>query len=321
MKGGRRDQVLTAIVKHVQFFNAEKPHLSSLDLCGVEQKISKAEDSVHQAFSLATKFQIPSEPGRDIPVVLAEQMPPKLGFSSQQGQARLLHDLAGIELQAFELGLRSLIEFPEAPEEFRKELAEITLSEAEHFQFCLKALDSLGFRWGEWPTHIALWKAVSKEDSLLDRVLIVHRYLEGSGLDAGDTLLRRLYGVTEGAAHQVLKKIVSEEIAHVSFGSKWYRRLCEIQKINPEEDFPKRMEKLRYQIPKRIEPISRDLRTRAGFSSSEMDYLESFRNSMSKFKVKNRDHLAKDSGINPHLRFLEKDKPHRMETMGSVKEI
>ena len=46
-----------------------------------------------------------------------------------EGHARLLHDLANIELQAMELAVRSLYEFPEATTEFKKDLAEIALGE------------------------------------------------------------------------------------------------------------------------------------------------------------------------------------------------
>lgn len=51
---------------------------------------------------------IPEEPGRDAQVLLNKDLPPKAGLSTKEGQARLLHDLANIELQAMELGLRTL---------------------------------------------------------------------------------------------------------------------------------------------------------------------------------------------------------------------
>ena len=138
---------------------------------------------------------VPRAPGRDIQVVMADELPAKKGLSFKEGQARLLHDLASIELQAMELCLRSLSEFPEAEDAFRQELATIALSEGSHLQLCLDGIERLGYKWGDWPVHLALWHSTAPSDSLLDRILIVHRYLEGSGLDAGDTLLRRLSGV------------------------------------------------------------------------------------------------------------------------------
>lgn len=116
------------------------------------------------------------------------------------------------------------------------------------------------------------------EDSLLDRILIVHRYLEGSGLDAGDTLIRRLEGTSaKGNIQTIVKQINFEEIGHVDFGSQWYRRICEMEKIDPNTDFAKRMDDLRVRLPKRIEPLNKVLRLKAGFTEQEIEYYESLR--------------------------------------------
>jgi uncharacterized ferritin-like protein (DUF455 family) len=182
-----------------------------------------------------------------------------------------------------ELGLRTLHEFPEAPVGFREELVEVTRSEARHLTLCLDGIEKLGFRWGDWPVHNMLWASVSAQDSLLDRILIVHRYLEGSGLDAGDTLLKRLDAVLESPLHSISKVIVNEEIGHVEFGSRWYRDICFREKIDAAHDFPVRLESFRFRIPKRIEKISHELRRKAGFTEAEIGYLEDLRLRIAKY--------------------------------------
>jgi uncharacterized ferritin-like protein (DUF455 family) len=147
---------------------------------------------------------------------------------------------------------------------------------------CLQGLEKLGFSWGSWPVHIGLWEAISPQDALLDRILIEHRYLEGSGLDAGDTFLRKLHAISEGVLHTSIKTIVQDEIGHVEFGSRWYREVCRQEGLNPADDFPMRMEKIRFQVPKRVEKISRRLRRQAGFTEAEIDYLEQLRLSILK---------------------------------------
>lgn len=219
----------------------------------------------------------PFEPARDVEVRPVKDHPRKESMNEKTGQARLLHDLASIELQAMELALRTLAEFPDAPPAFRHELAEIARGEAQHLRLCLEGIDSLGHRWGDWPVHVALWHAVSEEDSLLDRILIVHRYLEGSGLDAGDSILRRLGGVESRIVRAVVNVIVNEEIGHVKFGSDWYRRVCALEGIDPEEDFSRRLGGLALRLPRRMERVSRPLRAAAGFTDGEMDYLEDLR--------------------------------------------
>jgi uncharacterized ferritin-like protein (DUF455 family) len=247
-----------------------------LETADIWQKIKECEAACAQAFA-GQAPDVPETPARDIQVFLPGALPPKKGLSFREGQARLLHDLASIELQAMELGLRTLREFRDAPREFREQLMAVTVSESEHLKLCLQGLERLGFAWGHWPVHVALWKSVDASDSLLDRILIVHRYLEGSGLDAGETFLRKLDSIAESVIHPIVRTILHEEIEHVDFGSRWYRKVCQQEKLDPATDFAPRMDKLRFRVPKRVERISRTLRLQAGFSESEIHYLENLR--------------------------------------------
>lgn len=222
-------------------------------------------------------LSVPKQPGRDVQIMALRDLPPKKGLSTREGQARLIHDLASIELQAMELGLRTLIEFPDAPQKFREELAHITHEEGRHLRLCLNALDDLDLPWGSFPAHTMLWSSVSADDSLLDRIVIVHRYLEGSGLDATDTILRRLSGVRAPEATRAIEVIRRDEVGHVKFGSSWYHQLVRERGLLPEDDFGPRLLRLYKNIPRRIEPISRKLRLEAGFLEKEIDLLEEVR--------------------------------------------
>ena len=241
------------------------------------KKILLLRQSGEAIFSLKEKQLTPEVSARDIQLLSPKELPPKKGLSFKDGQARLLHDLASIELQAMELGLRTLVEFPEAPEQFRKELWDVTLSESVHLEMCLTEIESLGFKWGDWPVHCALWSATSVKDSLLDRILIVHRFLEGSGLDAGETILNRLKSIDAKPVQRAAERIFNDEVGHVLFGSNWYRKICDIEKIDPNTDFSERMTKLRWVLPKRVENISVQLRKKAGFTDNEIQYLQDLR--------------------------------------------
>lgn len=244
----------------------------------VQRKMDQLGACLKEVLAKPDAHIIPSEPGRDVQIWSVRDLPAKAGLSSREGQARLLHDLASIELQAMELGLRTLIEFPEAPEKFRQELAEITAEEGEHLRLCVEALEGLGVPWGHFPTHLGLWQAVDKSDSLLDRILIVHRYLEGSGLDASSKILRRLTGVKASEVTRALTVIFHDELAHVRFGSCWYHALVrEEGRLDPVDDFRARLERLAQRVPRRLEPIQADLRASAGFLSGEIEALREFR--------------------------------------------
>ncbi|MEY4615165.1 MAG: hypothetical protein RJB66_125 [Pseudomonadota bacterium] len=243
----------------------------------IEDKLNVLESSVHHAM-LGNSISMPVSPARGRAIVAPlHQHPSKKGFSRPEGRARLLHDLANIELQAMELGLRTLYEYPEAPTALRDELAEVTLSEGRHLKMCLEAIEDLGFHWGDWPIHLGLWETVSTEDSLIDRMFIVHRYLEGSGLDAQDTMLRRLEGVHDPKTYAVLKQIHREEVDHVYFGSRWQSELSQSLGRDKASNLRAQLARLRDRLPRRIQPICHKWRLQAGFSPEEIEVLEDFR--------------------------------------------
>ncbi len=253
--------------------------MHSLHIADIRTKIKALDESLHLLLrqpdaDLSGAKWVTDGPDRDVEVLPLSQLPPRAGLASAAGQARLLHDLANIELQAMELGLRTLGEFPEAPTEFREELAKITRSEGEHLLLCLDGLEELGAKWGDWPVHLALWQAASCSQNLIDRILVVHRHLEGTGLDAGDSILRRLTGVSEKrVVLRTVEQIVREEVGHVEFGSRWYRQICRLEKVDPDEVFRTRMPNILAAIPRR-EKLALELRQRAGFSQDEIHVLE-----------------------------------------------
>lgn len=243
----------------------------------IQNKIQSLEGHIQGVLN-GQLFSIPDFSARDVEVKEPLQHPPKKGLSSKEGQARLLHDLASIELQAMELALRTLTEYHQEIKgtKYLDLLVQLILSERSHLQLCVKGIQDLGFDWGQWPVHMALWKAVGPEDSLIDRVFIVHRYLEGSGLDAADTLLRRLSGVKSNCLDTIVKTISDEEMDHVQFGSRWFFDLCKDRKLDADFIFKDTLQKVRAKLPKRLEPINSALRLKALFSESEIDTLKKY---------------------------------------------
>ena len=253
---------------------------NALFVSAVREKIRALPSNIEAAWKGdASAFSIPSvAPGRDLIVLEKGRKANKKGFSTKEGQARLIHDLANIELQAMELAYRSFIEYPEAPKEFREQMADLAISESKHLELCLNQLETLNYKWGDWPVYLSLWSAVSKDDSLLDRLLIVHRYLEASGLDAGISLLKKLAQSQAPDIEKVVRHITEEEVDHVAFGSRWYQKFCLEQKVDPDHDFKIRMHTLLPKLPKRFEVIDSEIRKRAGFTESEIATVQDIRN-------------------------------------------
>ena len=245
-------------------------------LKAARDKIATIESTVAAFLRSTESLAWPIELGRDIETRAGYLLPPKPKLSSQDGQGRLLHDVANIELQAMELAMRTLGEYPEAPRAFREELADLALQEAKHLRLCLDAMDELERPWGTWPIHLALWeqapiKAITRT-SLLERVFVVHRHMEGSGLDAGSAILTRLSGVGRTRAKAVVQLILKEEVDHVAFGTKWYRTLCLSEGLDPDSCFAELLPRALANSP-RTEKFDMDLRRRAGFNESEIQCL------------------------------------------------
>lgn len=252
----------------IEYLNPLIATTPSAKLCGLEHWVQRI------LRGSGAELQIPLLPGRDVEVVPIRSLPSRAGLSSIQGQARLLHDLANIELQAMELAFRSMVEFQAVEPQFLGELAQITLDEGRHFQMCIDGLMALGFPWGTWPVHLSLWNSVRSDDSILDRILMVHRYQEGGGLDAGDRILQKISGVHAPIVKSTLELIFREEMGHVQFGSRWYRHFCALQGLDAEEDFRDRLQRLISRMPVRKERIAKELRRQAGFSEGELELLE-----------------------------------------------
>jgi uncharacterized ferritin-like protein (DUF455 family) len=251
---------------------------SALYLSNVYDKLNNIESECHRLLIERPKvtFALGTAPARDLEIVTSLKMPARAGLQSPEGQARLLHNLANIELQAMELGLRTLYEFSDAPEDFRSGMVSVVLDEARHLKLCLDGVRDLGFEWGAWPAHNSLWNSTSADDSIIDRLLIVNCYLEASGLDSSELLLRRLNGVENPLAKKVVDVIAREEVGHVRFGLNWYRLFCKQHGIESSDDFSTRLNLLAKRIPPRIGEISVKARKNAGFSDDEIQFISEF---------------------------------------------
>jgi uncharacterized ferritin-like protein (DUF455 family) len=158
----------------------------------------------------------------------------------------------------------------------REQLVGIILDESRHLQLCLDGMHTLGFEWGFAPARTNLWDATSHDDTLLDRILIVHCYLEASGLDSGEWILNKLNGVINSAPRQIVRTIADEEIGHVQFGLNWFRSLCAKENKDASHEFQTRLTALHDKIPKRAAKITTDRRKAAGFTQVDLDFLVQF---------------------------------------------
>jgi uncharacterized ferritin-like protein (DUF455 family) len=190
-------------------------------------------------------------------------------------QQRLrLHGIFVGELQALEAAGRTLWDFPEAPFEFKLNMARQCWDEARHVQIYEKLIEHAGGRVGEFPESTFLFDTSCAADPVL-RVTGVNRCLEGLACDAFRQLIDQAHARGDDVTEQAVDFVLADELTHVRFGSDWVR---EFTKGDPERaraarDFQRETERAFSFGGART--LAREERLEAGFSEDELAEIES----------------------------------------------
>jgi uncharacterized ferritin-like protein (DUF455 family) len=194
-------------------------------------------------------------------------------LASMQLRMRL-HGIFVGELQALEAAGRTLWDFPEAPWEFRMNMARQCWDEARHVQIYEKLLRHVGGEVGEFPETTFLFETSCADDPVL-RVTGVNRCLEGLACDVFRNLIDLAERQGDAVLRQAVDFVLADELTHVRFGSDWVR---EFTRSDPErrkraKDFQRETDRAFAFGGRRM--VARDVRLEAGFSEEEIAEIES----------------------------------------------
>jgi uncharacterized ferritin-like protein (DUF455 family) len=139
-------------------------------------------------------------------------------------RGRLLHFFANHELLATELMALVLLKFPDAPAAFRKGVYETLKDEQEHTRLYMERMKSCGIEFGAIPVSGYFWRAVSGMESPLDYVAGLSLTFEQANLDFARHFSACFAEVGDADSAKLLQKIYRDEIGHVAYGLKWFRR-------------------------------------------------------------------------------------------------
>jgi len=185
------------------------------------------------------------------------------------GRAALIHALAHIEFNAINLALDAAWRFAGQPEAFYRDWLQVAREEALHFELLRDHLRTLGFGYGDFPAHNALWEMAEKtRHDVLARIALVPRTLEARGLDASPAVKRKLLGAGDTRAGEILDVILRDEIGHVRVGNRWYRHLCDERGLDPVATYDRLAEE--HGAPRLRGPFNLEARRAAGFSEEEL---------------------------------------------------
>ena len=216
------------------------------------------------------------EPGRPPEFRLAKrgERTPKLeALKEPHYRARALHAFFHHELQAAELMCWAVLAFADAEPEFKKGLLGICLDEIRHMNLYREHIESLGCKLGDFGVREWFWKRVPTCPSKLAFVSVMGMGLEAANLEYAADFAQRFRSVGDERGAALQERIAKEEIAHVSFATRWFARWtggC---------DFRTWAEQLPAPLSPWVmhgNPIASDARQRAGMSAEFVADLRSF---------------------------------------------
>lgn len=202
-----------------------------------------ARDWFARSLSLRSggRLRPPERPGRpEKPELLPPRDMPRRAVGGVRGKIALLHSLAHIELNAVDLTWDLVARFASQPmpRSFFDDWVQVGLEEAKHFSLLDRRLVELGAAYGDLPAHDGLWQAAQETGtSLIARLAIIPLVLEARGLDITPPMIEKARASEDEASAKILETIYRDEKRHVAFGAKWFRFLCDRQRVRPEPLF------------------------------------------------------------------------------------
>ena len=139
-------------------------------------------------------------------------------------RGRLLHFFGNHELLATELMALVLLKFPDAPTAFRKGVLQTLKDEQEHTRLYMERMKTCGVELGDFPVSGYFWRCVAPMAHPIDYVARLCLTFEQANLDFAGFYGRNFAAVGDTGSAKLLEKIYRDEIGHVAYGLKWFRR-------------------------------------------------------------------------------------------------
>ena len=207
-------------------------------------------------------------------VISPQDVPKRKNLTARDGQVNLLHAVAHIEYSAIDLAIDAAYRFMGLPKKYYDDWLEVADDEIRHFLMLEKLLVELDSKYGDIEVHNALFEASQNtQESFLERMAVVPRYLEANGLDATPMILKKLKKLPKSEMISkiitTLEIILAEEVDHVKKGDTWFTYACEKENVESEVYF----EIIKKYYPRgflRPNDLNIEARKEAGFSCSEL---------------------------------------------------
>ena len=243
-----------------------------LSKVALTRQLAVSSAPIGSELSLPEPFGLPGRP--EHPKLVPHRQLEQPSLATVEGRAALIHSITHIELNAIDLALDVVWRFSGMPDEFYRNWVRIANEEALHFTLLREHLLGIGFEYGSFPAHNALWEMAERtKGDILARIGLVPRTLEARGLDASPAVKRKLVSAGDHKAGEILDVILRDEIGHVAAGNHWYRWICEQRGLDPISTYSDLAK--RYRAPHLQGPFNLEARRSAGFTEEELTLLSS----------------------------------------------
>lgn len=172
----------------------------------------------------------PETPGRPAALRFRSQGSARADFpgvqrlEKERERGRLLHFFGNHELLATELMALALLKFPAAPAAFRRGLLNTLKDEQRHTRLYMERMEQCGIEFGELPVSGYFWRCAATMENPIDYVATLCLTFEQANLDFAGHFALRFAQVGDAATARLLDRIYHDEIGHVAYGLKWFRR-------------------------------------------------------------------------------------------------
>jgi len=171
----------------------------------------------------------PGEPGRPVDLRLRTDgvrvdFPGDTKLINEEQRGILLHFFANHELLATELMALVLLKFPDAPPEFRRGIVRTLREEQQHTTWYIRRMAQCGVTFGDFPVNRFFWDSIAPMETPLDYVTRLSLTFEQANLDYARHYSTVMKQVGDEKTARILSRIYRDEIAHVGYGLKWFRR-------------------------------------------------------------------------------------------------
>jgi len=171
----------------------------------------------------------PGEPGRPVDLRLRTdgvrvEFPGEAKLVNEEQRGILLHFFANHELLATELMALVLLKFPDAPRAFRRGIVRTLEEEQNHTQWYLRRMAQCGVTFGDFPLNRFFWDSIAPMETPLDYVTRLSLTFEQANLDYARHYAGLMRQAGDEKTARILGQIYRDEIGHVGYGLKWFRR-------------------------------------------------------------------------------------------------